>query len=64
MAEPLILSSSTLTGDRVVNLEGERLGTLKEIMFDVDRGAVAYAVVSRGGVAGLGERLYAVPGGR
>lgn len=59
--QPAVLSSSTLTGDDIVDREGNKLGTLKEIMIDLDRGEVAYAVLSRGGVAGIGEKLFAVP---
>lgn len=61
MMEPAVLSSSTLTGDDVVDREGNKLGTLKELMIDLDRGEVAYAVLSRGGMAGIGEKLFAVP---
>lgn len=56
-----ILSSSTLTGDQVVDPSGEKLGTLRDIMIDVEAGAVAYAVLTRGGFGGLGEKLFAVP---
>lgn len=59
--EPAVLSSSTLTGDDIVNRNDDKLGTLKEIMIDIPRGAIAYAVVSRGGIAGVGEKLFAVP---
>ncbi len=59
--EHAVLSSSTLTGDDVVNRAGDKLGSLKEIMIDLTRGDIAYAVVSRGGLAGIGEKLFAVP---
>lgn len=59
--EHAVLSSSTLSGDDVVNRDGNKLGSLKEIMIDFDRGEVAYGVVSRGGFAGVGEKLFAVP---
>jgi sporulation protein YlmC with PRC-barrel domain len=58
---PTVLSSGTLTGDTVVNGEGANLGTLKELMIDVGSGEVAYAVLARGGFAGVGEKLFAVP---
>jgi sporulation protein YlmC with PRC-barrel domain len=61
--QPAVLSASTLEGDAVVNLDGERLGTLKEIMIDIDRGEIGYVVLSRGGVVGIGEKLYAIPWG-
>lgn len=58
---PDILSSSTLTGDPVVNMAGEKIATLKELMIDLPTGSVAYAVISTGGLAGVGEKLFAVP---
>jgi sporulation protein YlmC with PRC-barrel domain len=61
MTSPVVLSSSTLQGDPIVTPEGDKLGTLKEIMLDLNTGAVAYAVLAKGGVMGVGERLFAVP---
>jgi len=58
---PVLLSSSTLVGDSIVNHQGDDLGKLKEIMIDTNTGEVAYAVLGRGGFAGLGEKLFAVP---
>lgn len=59
--EHVVLSTASLTGDDVVNREGHKLGALKEIMIDLTRGDIAYGVVSRGGLAGIGEKLFAVP---
>ena len=56
-----VLSASTLAGDSVKNLAGEDLGSVDEIMIDIPSGQVAYAVVSFGGVLGLGNKLFAVP---
>ncbi|MGF1666538.1 MAG: PRC-barrel domain-containing protein [Acidimicrobiia bacterium] len=58
---PMVLSASTLQGDDVVNPGGEKLGKLKEVMIDITTGNVGYAVLSRGGVMGMGEKLFAVP---
>lgn len=56
-----VLSSSTISGDKVVNRQGEDLGDIKDLMIDVDSGRVAYAVLEFGGVFGLGSKLFAVP---
>ena len=56
-----IISSSTLSGDKVVNRNGENLGDIKDIMIDVENGRVAYAVLEFGGFLGLGSKLFAVP---
>ena len=58
---PQFLSASTLTGDDVKNPQGESLGDLKDIMIDTTTGKVAYAVLSYGGVLGMGDKLFAVP---
>ncbi|MBD8882339.1 PRC-barrel domain-containing protein [Rhodanobacter sp. 7MK24] len=55
------LSASTLTGDKVKNLNNEALGELKDIMIDTQSGEVSYGVLSYGGVLGIGDKLFAVP---
>ncbi|TFW17005.1 PRC-barrel domain containing protein [Massilia arenosa] len=58
---PELMGADTLIGDHVHNLQGEHLGEIKEIMLDMRTGTIAYAVMSRGGVLSLGEKLFAVP---
>lgn len=55
------LSSSTITGDKVVNTQGEDLGRIEDVMLDVSTGRVAYAVLSFGGFLGMGDKLFALP---
>ncbi|MEO8957451.1 MAG: PRC-barrel domain-containing protein [Rudaea sp.] len=55
------LSATTLLGDEVKNPAGESLGHLKEIMLNTVAGEVSYAVLSFGGVLGMGDKLFAVP---
>ncbi len=56
-----VLAADTLTGDRVVNRQKEDLGTIEHLMIDVEKGRVAYAVLSFGGFLGLGDKLFAIP---
>jgi sporulation protein YlmC with PRC-barrel domain len=56
-----ILGASKLNGDDVYNPKGEKLGSIKEIMLDIQNGKVAYAVLSFGGFLSMGEKLFAVP---
>ena len=56
-----VLSASTLNGDDVYNPKGDKLGSIKEIMLDIESGKVCYAVLSFGGFLSLGEKLFAVP---
>jgi sporulation protein YlmC with PRC-barrel domain len=58
---PEVMAADTLEGDKVVNPRGEDLGTIEELMIDVQRGRVAYAVMSCGGFLGMGEKLFAIP---
>ncbi|SFN39093.1 PRC-barrel domain-containing protein [Dokdonella immobilis] len=55
------MSATTLIGDGIRNPQNEALGDLKEIMMDTASGKIAYAVVSYGGILGLGDKLFAVP---
>jgi len=58
---PQLMTAGTLTGDKVVNAADEHLGKIEEIMLDVPRGRIAYAVMSSGGIMGLGNKLFAIP---
>ena len=58
---PTTLSASTLTGDKVRNQAGDKLGHLEEIVIDLETGRVAYAVLASGGFLGLGDKYFAVP---
>jgi sporulation protein YlmC with PRC-barrel domain len=58
---PRVLSATTMMGDKVVSREGEDLGTLKELMLDLDEGRINYAVLSFGGFLGMGDKLFAIP---
>ena len=41
--------------------DGQDLGDIKEFMIDMATGKVAYAVLSFGGLLGMGDKLFAVP---
>jgi sporulation protein YlmC with PRC-barrel domain len=56
-----VLSASTIIGDHVRNPEGEDLGKIEELMIDVKAGRIAYAVLSFGGILGLGDKFFAIP---
>lgn len=58
---PALMGANTLLGNDVYNKLGEDLGDIKELMIDMATGRIAYAVLSFGGVLGLGDKLFAVP---
>jgi sporulation protein YlmC with PRC-barrel domain len=58
---PEVMAASTLDSDKVLSVDGEEIGKVKEIMLDVQSGMVAYAVMSSGGFLGIGDKLLAIP---
>ena len=58
---PQVMAADTLTGNDVRNDANEKLGNITDIMLDVPTGRVAYAVMSVGGVLGVGNKLFAIP---
>jgi sporulation protein YlmC with PRC-barrel domain len=56
-----VLSASSLNDDDIYNLAGEKLGSIKEFMMDINTGRVCYVVLSFGGFLSMGEKLFAVP---
>ena len=58
---PTVMAADTLTGDKVVNFQKEDLGKIEHLMIDLERGRIAYAVLSFGGFLGMGDKLFAIP---
>ncbi len=56
-----VLSATSLIGDTVKNAQGEKLGTIKDIMIDTADGRTEYAVLEFGGIMKIGSKLFAVP---
>jgi sporulation protein YlmC with PRC-barrel domain len=57
----VLLSATTITGDDVVNMQQEKLGKIQDVMLDMTRGQIRYAVLASGGFLGMGDRLFAIP---
>lgn len=56
-----LIASSKVEGTVVYNRQGERLGTIHNFMVDKRSGEVAYAVLSSGGLFGMGGDYYPLP---
>ena len=56
-----LISSRRVEGTAVYNRAEERLGSIHSVMIDKMSGKVAYAVLSFGGIFGLGEHVHPVP---
>jgi sporulation protein YlmC with PRC-barrel domain len=53
--------TSALTGLNVRNKQGEKLGTVNDLVIDIPTGKISYVAVSVGGVLGVGDKMFAVP---
>ena len=58
MGTTRIRPADALRGGKIVDRDGRRLGTLEDVMIDLQCGTAAYALVS---AAGAVEKLVAVP---
>jgi len=56
-----LISASKVQGTPVFDTEGERLGHVEDIMLHKVSGQVAYAVLSFGGVLGIGDKHSPLP---
>lgn len=56
-----LIASDKVEGTAVYNRDGEKLGTIKNFMVGKRSGRVEYAVLSSGGLFGMGERNYPLP---
>ncbi len=56
-----VLRSTKIVGANVQNPNGEKIGSIDDIVIDADNGKVEYAALAVGGVLGIGEKLYAIP---
>jgi len=50
-----------IIGSKVINLKGESLGKIEDLVVDIDTGRIAYAVLDSGGFLGIGSKLFPVP---
>ena len=52
-----------IIGSKVMNLQGEPLGKIDDLVVDVDTGRILYAILESGGFLGIGTKLFPVPWG-
>ena len=50
-----------IIGSKVMNLKGETLGKIEDVVVDIDTGRILYAVLDFGGFLGIGDKLFPVP---
>jgi sporulation protein YlmC with PRC-barrel domain len=57
----LAFRASDLEGLDVRNQQGDTVGSVHDLVVDVESGKIRYVAVSYGGFAGLGDKLFAIP---
>ncbi|MEQ9439657.1 MAG: PRC-barrel domain-containing protein [Cyclobacteriaceae bacterium] len=61
-ANDLLLSGTTIEGTKVLNFNDKKLGSIKDIMIDIESGRIAYAVLSvHDGFLNLDSKYFAIP---
>jgi sporulation protein YlmC with PRC-barrel domain len=55
------MPSKKIVGSSVQNPKGEKIGSIEDMVIDLESGRVAYVALSYGGVLGIGDKLFAVP---
>jgi len=56
-----LISAGKVTGTNVYNTAGDSLGEIYDVMIDKQSGKIAYAVMSFGGILGIGEDYHPLP---
>lgn len=56
-----LISADAVTGTSVYNPKGDKLGEVDDVMIDKISGRAVYAIMSFGGVLGLGEKHHPLP---
>ena len=59
-----LVPSDRVEGTKVCRSDGKKIGLIKRLMIDKVSGGVAYAILSFGGLLGMGEKHLPVPWAR
>jgi sporulation protein YlmC with PRC-barrel domain len=58
-----LISADQVNGTNVYDTQGEKLGSVEDLMIDKVSGRIAYAVLSFGGFLGIGDKHHPLPWG-
>jgi sporulation protein YlmC with PRC-barrel domain len=56
-----IVVKKSVLGAKVINAAREDLGKIEDLVIDTRNGRAAYAILSFGGVLGMGDKHFAIP---
>ncbi len=60
-AKAMMLRAGKIIGLTIQDPAGKELGSVNDLVIDMDTGHVRYAALSYGGIVGIGNKLFAVP---
>ncbi len=63
-ADATLTPFTMFLGAKVTDADGATAGTVADVMIAAAPGQIVYVALSVGGIAGVGERLFAVPWSR
>ena len=55
------LTATSVIGDKVHNDKDEHMGTIEDVMLDINSGKVEYVVIKFGGFLTINEKYFAIP---
>jgi sporulation protein YlmC with PRC-barrel domain len=55
------LTATTIIGDNVINVRGDKLGKIDNLMINLNTGKIEYVVLDFGSFLGIGGKLFAIP---
>ena len=58
---PRLIPADRVNGTDVVSKSGEKLGKIEDVAIEKVSGDVAYAILSHGGLLGIGAKFHPVP---
>ncbi len=56
-----LIASDRVEGTKVINAHDEEIGNIHSLMIDKQNGKVAFAIMSFGGILGIGQKYYPIP---
>jgi hypothetical protein len=56
-----VAAKKSILGAKVINTAQEDLGKIEDLVVDARNSRLAYAILSFGGVLGLGDKHFAIP---
>lgn len=59
--QPYVQRASAIRGKVVETMEGEAVGEIEDVVFDMARGRIRYVALAYGGLLGFGKTFVAIP---